>query len=282
MPDETEQSITLVPSESALEIKIHAEVTKTLVEEPKAPSEDKDIVVVASNPKQMQVAQTNLIEWVETKYKHLSERKKEANENLQIATKNKWSTKTLKKIVGDLNKDMEYYEKIETALRNGYVIIPNFDEIDIFAVRTTRAKPKDTAVTMRRYDNSTRPVLPAEETNSPSVGEGQYVDADPKHKFLEWNKLEGDNKSVPMITAKPDGFKDIMFPFLMAKPQIFEKTAEAMKVLCFDDIGVLPGRHKSRKRGDPMIIGRIRRKTSQYSFHTVSFLITWFIDTKDL
>jgi len=67
-------------------------------------------------------------------------------------------------------------------------------------------------------------------------------------------------------------FDDVDFPFKFAKPQILEKTSQAMKLLAFDDIGIIPRRRI--KRGDPMVIGRVWKGNTP-----VSFLITWFVDT---
>ena len=46
----------------------------------------------------------------------------------------------------------------------------------------------------------------------------------------------------------------------------------------FDEIGVLP----VQSRGDPMLIGRICRRESGYHTPSLSFLISWWIDTRAL
>jgi len=279
--DKKEETVMVVPSESAAEIKIHAEAVEALTVEAEPIPESKDLVVVASNPQQMQVAQRNLVQWTQSKQKVLEDKRKEAQENLDIATKNKWRTATLRKIVRDYTKEIEFHVKLETALVNGYVIIPNFEDIDIFAIRTMKRKPKANTVVMHRYRDSTRPVPNAQQSEEPPVGEGRFVDADASPRYSFWENTKAGEKPQRMVSARADEFKNIDFPFLLAKPEILAKTGAAMKHLCFDDIGIIPGRAKSRRRGDPMIIGRIHM-TKASSFRCISFLITWFVNTEDL
>ncbi len=263
------------------EMKLHAELTKKLEVEPEPQAEKvKDLVVVASNPTQMQAAQLALIGWSEGKGNEIKSRLKEVEQNLAVAIKNKWRTETLKKVVRDLKKEIDFYEKIETAIRNGYVLVPNFSEIDIFAIRTQKFRPstQSRTVTMRAWNRSTTPHPREQETESPPVGEGRYVDADTKNRVNRWSQPQKDGSTVAMVTATPDAFQDVTFPFHLAKPQIVEKTADAMKLLVFDDVGILPGRRRSKRRGDPMVIGRIHKNKNT----VVSFLITWFVDTKDI
>ena len=75
-----------------------------------------------------------------------------------------------------------------------------------------------------------------------------------------------------------DEFQDVGFPFTMAKPQILDATGKAMARKIFDEVGILPRR---RAKGDPMVVGRIIYKGSGYDEKSISFLITWFVDTKD-
>lgn len=261
------------------EMKLHAELTKKLEVEPTPPAEPvKDIVVVASNPTQMQAAQLALVGWSEGKGNEIRARLKEVEENLAVAIKNKWRTETLKKVVRDLKKEIEFYEKIETAIRNGYVLVPNFSEIDIFAIRTQKYRPKKNSISQRLWNRNSIPHPREQTTEAPPVGEGRYVDADTANRIDRWERQLKDGTKEAMVTATPDAFQNVNFPFHLAKPQIVERTADAMKLLVFDDVGILPGRRRSKRRGDPMVIGRIHRNKRD----VVSFLITWFVDTKDI
>lgn len=244
-------------------------------EEPPAPA--KDIVVIASNPQQMQVAQQNLIKHFATKLSGLEAELSEAKENLSIAKTRKWKQGPFESAVTKLKKNIEFYEKIKAALEAGYVIIPNIEDLDIFAIRTTRYSPK-----ANRSSGGPSWVQPPERQNSnkPALGEGRYVNADTINRTWaqDVTPAGATQKQVRMM-SEAQFFDTIDFPFHLAKPQILNSTAEAMKALTFDDIGVAPGR--KIKRGDPMIVGRILQG-SGYRQKAVSFLITWFVDTKEI
>lgn len=286
MPDEKEEGrVTAIPSESALEIQLHAESVKALtiptelvVESDPLPMA-KDVVVIASNPQQMQSAQTKLIQHFVEKMSTTEIELIEAKENVANAKKNKWKAGPFVKHVTRLVQKFNFYDKLKCALEQGYVMIPNFDDLDLFAIRTTKKRPKGKSATggsVSRYEKAWANRPDKQETNSPPGGEGQYVNADTINS--SWTREvtmagEANQSYVKTTTAKAWDLVD--FPFHLAKPQILESTAKAMKHLTFDDIGIRPGRHI--RRGDPMVVGRVLLGNKQ-----VSFLITWFIDTKDL
>ena len=70
-------------------------------------------------------------------------------------------------------------------------------------------------------------------------------------------------------------FKDIDFPFKLAKPQIMEATAAAMALKVFDQIGCLP----QFRAPDPIICGQILKPKDR---QPVTFFIAWWLDTKTL
>ena len=227
-----------------------------------------DMVVVARNPAEMQVAQRQLVDWAAKKIEEKKAQWMELQENYEIAVKNKWRSSTLQRNAANAKKEMEYYEKVHAALDAGYCIIPNMD-IDVFAIRTTRKKPK--AGYGSQWANR------EQKSSRPAIGDGRYVDAAPV-ELVETKKVQ--NREGQMVTqhnAWADSFQEVDFPFKMAKPQILDSTAKAMAMRVFDDIGVLP---KRTRRGDPMVVGRIVHRKG-YTDHTMSFLITWFVDTKD-
>lgn len=227
-----------------------------------------DMVVVARNPGEMQVAQSQLIDWAAKKTEEKKALHMELQENLRIATESGWRTSTLKRAVANAQKEMEFYVKVHAALEAGYCIIPNMD-IDVFAIRTTRKKPKKGYGD--RWQNR------EQKSSKPALGDGRYVDSSPTE--LE-HQVKGKNSSGQEITrykAWAEDFQEVGFPFQMAKPQILDSTSKAMARKVFDDIGVLPQR---TRRGDPMVVGRIIHRKG-YTDHTISFLITWFVDTKD-
>jgi hypothetical protein len=151
--------------------------------------------------------------------------------------------------------------------------------LDIFAIRTTKKKPKRLTATgghVSKYENAWANRPDKQESNNPPAGEGWYVNADTRN--TEWTRdltKTGDTDKTYQKTKQAVDWDVVDFPFHLAKPQILESTAKAMKYLNFDDVGIRPGRRI--RRGDPMVVGRVLLGNKQ-----VSFLITWFIDTKDL
>jgi hypothetical protein len=264
------------------EMVVHAQSTEWLKEKPELevkeePVLGKDIVVVASNPQQMQSAQANLVKHFGDKLKCLNDELVEAQDNVKIAKARKWKTGPFQTQADKIQKNIDFYTKIKAALDAGYVIIPNFDDLDIFAIRTTRKKPK--ANIAKGGPNWVQPPE-SQKSNRPVLGEGRYVNADTiNHVWTADITKVGATQKEYRRMATAMAFDSIDFPFHLAKPQILNSTAEAMKVLAFDDIGVSPSRRI--RRGDPMIIGRIVNGTG-FKAKVVSFLITWFVDTKDL
>jgi hypothetical protein len=268
----------VVPSESAQEIKLHAELTKELVVQQDPSPVEKDIVVIASNPEQMQTAQSNLVKHFATKIGALKIELKEANENLRIAKERKWKKGPFESQVEKVSQSIKFYEKIKVALEAGYVIIPNLEDLDIFAIRTTRKNPKANVAS-----GGAGWVEPpnVQVTNRPALGEGRYVNADTiNQNWTQEITKAGDTQKSFRRMSKAIKFDNVEFPFHLAKPQILNSTSEAMKLLAFDDIGISPNRKK--RRGDPMIVGRIHDRKVGYNQKIVSFLITWFVDTKDI
>jgi hypothetical protein len=250
-------------------------------------SEDKHLIAVASNPQQMQVAQQDLIAWTERKMEAISAERKVAWENLETAKKHKWKHSGWQSQVNKLVDQYQYYEKLKCCLEAGYTIIPNFENIDIFAIRTTNERPDRNHVSQDAIHGK---AIPQDQTTEVApAGEGQFVNASPEY---EQRKIAGhvdkQGQQHYLQQAWATQHQAIDFPFKLVKPEIMNATQRAMDFLVFDDIGVVPGRRRAR-RGDPMIIGRIhcgahRHKHTNLRTYdkTLSFLITWFIDTRTL
>lgn len=240
------------------------------------PNEPRDLVVVATNATQMAVAQKNLVVWAEEKVSALVAERDEQQKNLDIAKKRKWRFTPFTRLVKRLDARVEFYEKIKAALEAGYTIVPNFEEIDVFAMRTTRQRPRGNRVT----SDARWPTTPQNQaTNRPALGEGRFVNTEANNARRHHVKRDDKGFETNQVTLWADSFAAIDFPFRLVKPEILEQTAQAMERLCFDDVGILPNRQ--RRRGDPMILGRIHLKEG-LTTKTVSFLITWFVDTRAL
>jgi hypothetical protein len=240
------------------------------------PNEPKDLVVVATNATQMAVAQKNLVVWAEEKVNALIAERDEQQQNLDIAKKRKWRITPFQRLVTRLGARVEFYEKIKAALEAGYTIVPNFAEIDVFAMRTTRQRPRVNSVTSDPLW-TTQPQN--QTTNRPALGEGRFVNTEAITARRYHVKRDDKGLETKQVTLWASSFSAVDFPFRLVKPEILEQTAQAMERLCFDDVGILP--HRKQRRGDPMILGRIHLKEGA-STKTVSFLITWFVDTRAL
>lgn len=226
----------------------------------------------ARNQAEMSKAQEALVAWAETKVKLLKKELKEVNENLQIATKRKWKKEPWERQVTKAAKKLTFYEKVEAALKAGYVIVPDMN-VELFAIRTTRksAKENKTKGWHRPKD---------QQTNSPPLGEGRYVTPQGEQLWAnEVKKHEPGKAPEYEVVRWVEGHDDeIDFPFRMAKPAILTATADAMAGKFFDEMGVLP---RFRKQPDPVVVGRITHKDG-YHERRFNFLVVWFIDTREL
>jgi len=237
--------------------------TKALVHQ----KQERPMTVIARNPGEMKVAQQHLIGWANQKIEYIEQDLAELERNLSMAQKYHWRREPWRARINKARRKIEFYQKVKAALEAGFCIVPNFP-VDVFAVRTTKAKPK-------RGKDKWAHNLPTPTTNSPPIGDGQYVSTDTIVEKSE-TKLDKDNREIVLWSNKD--FDLVDFPFAFAKPEILNDTGKAMALKIFDDIGALPPR---KRRGDPVVVGRIVMKEGYFE-KCVTFLISWFIDTDQL
>lgn len=258
-----------------------SEATSQMVED-----EEEDIFVAARTLEEMNVAQKKLIAWAERKYQKMLEEKKSVEANLEIAKKRKWATAPFTKLVSEAQKKAEFYEKVKAALEAGYTIIPDMP-MDVFAVRTSKKKVKENrASTSIQYGGQAW--VKDQETNNPPLEDGKFVRPKAIEGVSQWDGKNKDGSVNKMETRWAKGFmEDIDFPFKFARPTVLNDTAKALSEKIFDQIGVAPStnggtttRHR-RAKGDPMVIGRIFYRKG-WQEKGISFLVSWFIDSKDL
>lgn len=227
--------------------------------------------VIAQTPDEMKSANQALTEWCNHKITLLKEDHKELNDCYLVAKQNRWRWKPLKKHAEMALKRIEYYRKIQAALKAGFYIVPNFP-VSLFAIRTNVDQPLRLVSTSwnNGHDQKAR-TLPE--------GKGEYKNPEPK---VMQRVVEFDEKGKAKKTEYwAESFKEVEFPFNMAKPKIMEATTRAMAMKLFDDFGILPGHAVKR---DPMIIGRILdpRSPGWGERKHVSFIIAWALDTEVL
>jgi hypothetical protein len=236
-------------------------------------SADDQLVVFAKEPVGIALMQAPLIEWFSRKIEDEKRQLADLEQNLEIAKKAKHGTAGWKREVSRQKKRVEYYEKGKTVLEAGYWMVPDFPA-DIFAVRTTRKKPP-------KKEYAWEHNVSAVESNSPPAGEGEYVDSTPFVRPVHHTKQQDGKEKPVTVTRWVASGLDTMpeFPLKTVKPQVVAATTRAMKLKVFDEIGILPER--TRRRGDPMVIGKIKRKVG-YTTHTLNFIICWWLDTRAL
>ncbi len=232
-----------------------------------------DIVVLASKPGQLEVANASLIQWFAQKIVACKAELQDAEDNFALAKKRKWSTGGWQRRVTLSRQAVSYYEKAEAALKAGYCLVPDFP-VDIIAIRTTRSTPAN-RVAESGYRH---PSISEERTTSPKIGVGEYVSPNVTVVHGDYTKTVKD-KVEKVYTAEAHGFLPPDFPYKVIKPQILDDTSRAMAFKIFDEIGVVS---RPSRRGDPIVVGRIKRTISNRNERTMSFLLAWWIDTRDL
>jgi hypothetical protein len=197
------------------------------------------------------------------------EERGQEEEALRIATERKWATAAYKRRISLLQRRRAFYEKIQQALEAGYVIVPNF-EMNVFAIRTDASKPKQTTSTRSWEEFRQQPRMLA-------AGEGDYVN--PLPEVFQKQVGQGEHTSVVYF---PESFEDVDFPIALAKPALMERTAEAMAMKVFDEIGVAvdAGSRIARGKGDPIILGRIRNPRENRP--ALTFFLAWYFDPTNI
>lgn len=260
------------------------EITKTQPSTtPQAHAED--VVVLARSPREMEIAQRGLLEWADRRLARLALAVAEAKENLTIAITRKWKREPWIVQVKRAEAHVVFYTKVRAALAEGYCIMPDLP-IRILAVRTHRKRPpkqtthSDYGNPENHLANVTPPGLPA--------GEGRYVDNEVN--FHRWSTTKKDERGNDRIInhAQATTFdEEFDFPMRLVKPQVLDDTGKALALKIFDEIGILPAmstgtRASAMATSDPVVVGRIIRKTGPYKQRQLTFLITWWIDTSQI
>lgn len=235
-----------------------------------------ELVVIARDPGEMKTTQKALVAWTNQKIAEVNTELTEVRENLETALKNKWKVSGLKRVVKRYEEKITYYEKIKAALNAGYVIIPNL-EMDVFAIRTTKTKPKRyLAKSKYRYANHGASQFD-QESDRPAIGDGEYRSPAPSLKHSEETKEDKEGNEIEVYVSEADEFLPVDFPVKLVKPQILSDTSAAMNLGIFDQLGIV---RPTRSR-DPIIVGQVLYGTG-FSQRRVSFLITWWMTESDL
>lgn len=235
---------------------------------------EKDLFVFARNPQEMAASQGKMVQWATAKVEDKKKEWDEINQNLAIAKKNKWSTAGFRSNLVAVTKKVQFFEKLKAALEAGFCIIPDMG-MDVFAIRTKKVAPLPN--TNESRSSFGQVWVPPQQTENPPLGEGVYVSPIAENGKDSYTKKSADgSKDITVRTAWAQEFKELDFPFKLAKPGVLNETARALAASIFDEVGVLPRRAKA----DPMVVGRIKYKHGKNE-RSVSFCIAWFLETKD-
>lgn len=230
-----------------------------------------DFTVIATSPADMEAGQRSLILWAARKIQLVKKEVDEARAELNEAIDHKWKSSGWRTQLAKLERRIEFYRKIKMALEAGYYIVPPFP-IDIFAIRTKRVSPR--RMDSRNSDNHNQmaQILPP--------GEGRYVDPRPERSSYMTTEKQNDGTMKPVRYWYADSYQEPDFPFKLAKAEIRQATAAALKSGIFDELGVLP----RTRNPDPFVCGRILfPDTPRYRFSepkAVTFFVAWWLDTR--
>ena len=227
-----------------------------------------DVTFAATRPEDMAQAQRAMCEWAARKLDAVKAELADAGEALAEAAEAGWRTERFERAANKIGQRVTFYEKIKAALDAGYYIVPPFP-IDIFTIRTDRRKPNARRTTNSWSRHAQQPrLLP--------VGAGRYVSDTPTIYQQTIPTAEtGKDKDVTEYFA--EAFRDVDFPFALARSEVMRATAAAMALKVFDQLGVLPAR---RATADPIVCGQILKP--DYWRTPVTFFVAWWLDTRTL
>lgn len=245
---------------------------------------DDKLIVFAKDRTAMAEAQQAGVGWALAKLTEAQEILLDAQTNYEIAKKNKWKSQGWATATTRAKKKVEYYEKLHAALEAGYTIIPDFP-IDVFAIRTKRRYPIEMYTTDR--NGWTNILDKTQRGTGLALGEGEHKDSQPiQNRSVVSRDV---NNKVEWWKIWAAEYQDVDFPIKAVKPTIVEEVSRAMALKIFDEIGMLPGRKDFTNRNriirgaDPIVVGRILFPRSGWSEpKVISFLITWWLDFKDI
>lgn len=261
-----------------------SETTGTLALTAQPPATVPHIELVASDAAEMQLAQQGMVDFFAAKLAVLQSDRAEVELEKDIAVRNGWRVTTHNRQLNQLKKRIEFYDKCRQASEAGYCLIPNMP-CHVFAVRTLRHVPGNA-------QDSNRRTIEFQRSESPPAGEGKFVDEIATTVVAYTEKVGTAPHQYDRDYFEAMAYQEIDFPVSICNPRVMDATGKAMALKLFDEIaviddsvsesGVRAASRRSRK-GDPLVIGIVRHPgRSSYHDKRVTFLISWFVDTRAL
>lgn len=234
-----------------------------------------DVKLVARDAAEMRAAQGQMAEWFRGKLEITRRDRDEMQQCVESGEKAGMNTRALKRQATNLSRRCEFYEKCLIAAENGYCLVPNMNA-DTFALRTDKRRPSK-----RNESKWTHSAGREQPTERLPAGSGDYVRDEPATASITVDEHQKDGTVVERTYHFADEWMDMEFPISVAKPEVMDRTVEAMALKVFDRLEVLPGR---AAKGDPIVLGVIRHpmSTTWDTSKDLHFLIAWYIDTATL
>lgn len=227
-----------------------------------------DLNLVALSPVDLAPTQTALSAWCTEKIASLQHEQAELDEHLLIAQANGWKLSALNASLNRTAKRITYYEKLQLAVQEGYLIVPNFP-VTTLAVRVKREKPTHETTTWRHSGIAAKAqLLPA--------GDGRYVDESVLLRDESYDVEGKDGKQEHKTLRVADSFDEPDFPFAMVKPAVLAAAQKAMALKVFDEIGMV----RNTSGRDPIIVGRLLDPRG--NGRCTTFFVAWWLNTADL
>lgn len=234
--------------------------------------------LVARNPQEMVAAQSGLVSWFRQKIAHEENELVIIDEAVEQATKNKWGKSALMRQASLTRGRKIFYEKAIAAAEAGFTLIPNLP-CDVFAIRVNREKPDDSVDQRTNWNRDAMAIVPGQIL---PTGEGDYKsDLAETNTYTDTAK-DKDGKEIVKYFAFAEDYRDVQFPLAACRPAIMDAAAQAMALRIFDHLCISPEGMIRKRKGDPMIIGKILGQKVGYARKEMSFLITWFVDVRTL
>ena len=227
--------------------------------------------LVALSPSEMPAAQASLIDWCRQRLTALEQERADLREHELLATANGWKLTGLKNAMRRVDQTRTYYSKVQVALEEGFLLVPNMP-IDVLAVRVTREKPPETEASSKwssKFTVEPQPALPP--------GEGHYVDSDLIYRDESYSEPDGKGGQKQVARYVADAYDAPDFPFRLVKPIVLEATQRAMAKRIFDVIGTVQNR---ARKGDPIMVGQIR--DPRPGRNGATFFLAWWLNVEAL
>lgn len=240
------------------------------------------VTALVRKPEDVEEANSVILAWVTKQISGLKKELAIAEENLEHAVKRKLKQGGWKRQVKLWQNRVVYYEKMQSALEQGYFIMPDLPNvIDVFAVRTKQRNTNQSSSATYKH-GSDNGIMDVKSQALPE-GDGRYVNPAPLvERYSEeetYKNHSGNEATRTRYFSDTAGLSEVVdFPVVAVRPQVLDATGMALAAKLFDEIGIIRPHSGATRKGDPIVVGRIRNGDEK----ACSFIIHWWVATEDL